>query len=149
LVKGPMLMLTALVLAVGGCGEGDVASDAVVSVYAAGPLCREAQGALATARGRADGLDVRVICLPRVEVEGAADLATAGADARHATEDSTSVAYLEAPGAGARFSQSIVESADIAWVKTDSGAVAMSRVLEALEERGSSSPRAAVLDQAG
>ncbi len=74
------------------------------------------------------------------------DLAAAGANARRATEDSTSVAYLEAPGPAAKFSQSIVEAANIAWIKTSSGATAVHEILKALEERGSSSPRDAVWD---
>ena len=144
MAKRSVSMLAALVLAVGGCGEGGVASDAVVSVYAAAPLCREAQDALRKAHGRADDPDVRVICLPPVEIEGATNLATAGATARRATEDSTSVAFLEAAGPAAKFSQPILEAADIAWIKASSGAPAMREVLKSLEERGSSSPRDAV-----
>lgn len=131
-----------------GCGEGGVGGGATVSVYVAAPLCREAKGALRVG-GKADDLEVRAICLPPVEAKGAPDLDTAGANARRATEDSTSVAYLEAPGPAAKFSQPILEAADVAWVKTSSGATAIREVLEALEERGSSSPRGAVLDQVG
>jgi hypothetical protein len=132
-----------------GCGEGGAASGATVSVYVASPLCKEARGALQKVGGKAGDLDFHAICLPPVEAKGAMDLATAGANARRATEDSTSVAYLEAPGPGAKFSQSIVEAADIAWLETGSGATAMHEVLEALEGRGSSSPRSEVLDQVG
>lgn len=147
----PALCVSALLLAVAalgvGCGEGGVGSGATVSVYVAAPLCKEAEGVLRKAGGNADDLEVRVVCLSSVEAKGTADLAAAGADARRTTEDSTSVAYLEAPGPAAKFSQSIVEAANIAWLKTSSGATAMHQVLEAIEGRGSSSPRAAVLDQ--
>lgn len=140
--------LTVSMVLSAGCGEGGVGSGATVYVYVAAPLCKEAKGAL-RAGGKADDLGLRVTCLAPVESGGRVDLAAAGADARRATEDSTSVAYLEAPGPAAKFSRSIVEAADIAWVKTSSGATAMRRVLGALEERGSSSPRSAVLDQVG
>jgi hypothetical protein len=126
-----------------------VSSGATVSVYVAAPLCREAKGSLQKASGKADDLEVQVLCLAPVEQGGGVDLATAGANARRATEDSTSVAYLEAPGSAAEFSEPILEAADIAWIETSSGATALHEVLEALEERGSSSPRSAVLDQVG
>lgn len=127
-----------------GCGEDGVASGAAVSVYAAAPLCREAEGQLAREGARAGGVRVRIICLPPVERRGRADLATAGASARRTTEDSTSIAYLEAPGPAAKFSRPILESAEIAWLETSAGSTAIRRVLHALEERGSSSPRDAV-----
>jgi hypothetical protein len=127
-----------------GCGGGGTADGATVSVYAAAPLCREAR----RSEGRADDLVVRVVCLQPVERGGEADLAAAGANARRATGDSTSVAFLEAPGPAAKFSRSIVESADIAWVETSSGGGAMKRILSALDG-GSSSPRKTVLDEVG
>jgi hypothetical protein len=55
---------------------------------------------------------------------------------------------VEAPGPAAKFSQSIVEAADIAWVETGSGATAMRRVLAAVGG-DESSPRKAVLDEVG
>jgi hypothetical protein len=147
----PALCVSALLLAVAalgvGCGEGGVGGGATVSVYVAAPLCKEAKSALQKAGGKADDLEVQALCLASVESGGGVDLAVAGANARRATEDSSSVAYLEGPGPAAKFSQSIVEAAGIAWLETSSGATAMRRVLEALEERGSASPREAVLDQ--
>ena len=142
-------VLLGSVALVAGCGEGGAASGATVSVYVAAPLCTAARQELAKEGGEAGDLEVHVTCLPPVEGKGGADLATAGADARRATEDSTAVAYLEAPGPAAKFGQSIVESADIAWIETGSVEAAMRRVLRALEGRGSSSPRGAVLDQVG
>jgi hypothetical protein len=149
----PALCLSALLLTVvalgTGCGEGGVGGGATVAVYVAAPLCKEALGALQKAGGEADDLKVEALCLAPVESGGGVDLAVAGVNARRASEDSSSVAYLDTPGRGAKFSQSIVEAANIAWLKTSSGATAIRRVLKALEERGSSSPRDAArgLDQ--
>lgn len=139
----------ALVAAGTGCGEGGAAGGAKVSVYVAAPLCGEAAGALQREGGKAGDLEVQTICLPRVERKHRADLATAGGNARRATEDSSAVAYLEAPGAAAKFSRPIVESAQIAWVETSSGAKAMQQVLASLDQRGSSSPRSAVRESIG
>lgn len=136
--------LLALALAIGGCGESGASAGATVSVYVSAPLCREAKRQLAREAGSVEDLHVRAICLPPVESAGHVDLARTGANARRATEDSTSVAYLEAPGPAARFSETIVEAADIAWLETSSGSAAMRRVLKALKEAGSSSPRDAV-----
>lgn len=138
------VLATASLALAAGCGEGGAAAGATVSVYAAAPLCREA----ARSDGRAGDLVVHVICLAAVEQGGKADLAAAGAGARRATEDSTAVAYLEAPGPAAPFSQSIVEAANIAWLKTSSASAAMRRIRSALEGDGSS-PRQAVLDEVG
>ncbi len=139
------LCAIAVVAAVGsGCGEGGAAEGATVRVYVAGPLCREARQELESAGGKAGDLRVSAICLPSTESGGHVDLAQTGANARRATEDSTSVAYLESSGPGAKFSQPIVESATLAWLEASSGSIAMHRVLKALEEAGSSSPRDAV-----
>ncbi len=138
-----LLLLAATALGV-GCGEGGTGAGATVSVYTAAPLCAEARRELAKEGGEAGDLKVRAVCLAPVEAKDGADLAAAGADARRATEDSTAVAYIEAPGPAARFSRSIVEAADVAWVETDSGSVAMRHALRALADRGSSSPRDAV-----
>lgn len=132
----------------GGCGEGGAASGATVSVYVAGPLCGEAHREVEGGGGGAGDLEVRVVCLAAVARGGRSDLATAGANARRATEDSTAVAFVEVPGGAAKFTQSIVENADIAWVETRSAAPALRRILEALEGAGSS-PRKAVLDEVG
>ncbi|MFL5898340.1 MAG: hypothetical protein ACJ76D_07745 [Solirubrobacterales bacterium] len=153
--KAPALVapaLVALALAVAGCGSGGVSAGAAVTIYAAAPLCEEARGELRSGGEAVDGLEVRVLCLAPVAPgagSGGADLAAAGADARRATEDSTAVAYLESPGPAARFTHSIVAAADIAWVQASSAAKVMRRIDRALEEAGSSSPRAAVLDKVG
>lgn len=141
--------LLALALLISGCGAGGAAAGATVSVYVAAPLCGEARGELAKAGGEAGELEVHMVCLSGSGAgEGGGDLAAAGARARRATEDSSSVAYVEAPGHTAEFSQSIVEAAAVAWIETDSGATAMRRILAALAG-DSSSPREAVLDEVG
>lgn len=127
-----------------GCGEGGAASGATVSVYVAAPLCQEARQELKREGGKAGDLRVSAVCLPPTEAGDHLDLARTGTNARRATEDSTSVAYLENAGPGARFSQPIVESATLAWLETSSGSTAMTRILNALGEAGSSSPRDAV-----
>lgn len=69
----------------------------------------------------------------------------AGADARRATEDSTAVAFLAAPGREDTFTEPILEEAEIALVADRSGAAAMAEVLKRLEARSSGeSPREAV-----
>jgi hypothetical protein len=138
------VLATAALALAAGCGEGGAAAGATVTVYAAAPLCKEA----AKSAGRAGDLVVHVVCLAPVDQGGRADLAAAGANARRATEDSTAVAYLEDPGPAAPFSQSIVEAANIAWLKTNSGAAAMRRIRSALEG-DDSSPRQTVLDEVG
>jgi hypothetical protein len=135
--------------AVAGCGEGGASSGATINVYVAAPLCQEAKGELTRASGKAGDLDVRAICLPKIARGGHNDLAIAGRNARRATEDSASVAYVEAPGRAAEFTDSIVEAAHIAWIEAGAGSTAMRRVLRALDDRGSESPRAAVLEQVG
>jgi len=126
-----------------GCGEGGVASGATVSVYVAKPLCAAAEGALEKEGKQVGDVRVRIVCLPPVQRRGRADLATAGANARRATEDSTAVAFLEATAPSARFTESIVEAAGIAWLETSDGATAMHSIIEALGDT-SSSPRDAV-----
>jgi hypothetical protein len=145
----PVLIALALAFGAPGCGEGGTAAGAIVSVYVAAPLCGEAQRELGKEGGEAGELKVRAVCFPAMGSGGRVDLATAGGNARRATEDSTAVAFLESPGPAAKFSQSIVESASIAWLETRSGSTAMLHVLKALGERGSTSPRDAVRESLG
>ncbi|HET7120597.1 MAG TPA: hypothetical protein VFI17_05045 [Solirubrobacterales bacterium] len=138
-----LLLLAGGILAA-GCGEDGAAAGATISVYVAAPLCKEARQQLRRESGRVGDLRVRPVCLASVEAKGGADLARAGANARRATEDSTAVAFLEAPGPAAKFSAPIVESADIGWATATSGAAAMRRVLLALAEGDPNAPRTAV-----
>ena len=141
----------ALVLAaavVVGCGEGaGVAEDATVTAYVAEPLCADAKLELGRARGRVGELRVRAICLANPRSSQKLDLATIGANSRRATEDSTSVAYLEAfdPPAN-RFSEPILESAEIAGIYRSSGKKAMASLLHAIEAWDSGSLRQSVRD---
>jgi hypothetical protein len=148
LARGGAAALIALALATGaiGCGEDEgVARGATVSVYVSRPLCAEANRELAREGGRAGDLRVRAVCLRPTEAGGRLDLAAVGADARRASEDSTTVAYLEGPdGAGRRFAQPILESAGIAHLTAGSGEGGTKRILEAIGEADSSSLRHAV-----
>lgn len=131
-------------LALAGCGGGEgVADDAVVTAYVAAPLCAEAEG------GPAGDVRVQVLCLDPVERAGRLDLAQVGANARRATEDSTTIAYIEQKGPAGRFSQPIVDAAAIAWVESSSGASTMQRVLTAVEGSDPSSLRADVHESLG
>jgi len=143
-----LAVCAAAAVAVGGCGEGGAQSGATVSVYVVAPLCQEARREVDDAGRRAGDLKVRMLCQRQVEDGGQADLALAGVAARRATEDSSSVAFLVAPGPAAPFTRSIIEAADVAWVETDRAAAPVGRVLRALEGDGDS-PREAVLDEVG
>jgi hypothetical protein len=82
------------------------------------------------------------VCLPDPREGEKLDLATVGANARRATEDSTAVAYLEAPDPSrSRFTHRILETAHIPWIASSSGATAMSRLLKLINEPGSGSLR--------
>jgi hypothetical protein len=132
-------MAVALLVAVAGCGEGEgVAKGAAVTAYVVAPLCAEASRGLSQNHGRAGDLRVRVICLPSVESHRRLKLARVGANARHATEDSTAVAYLEAPGSANRFAEPILESAGIVSVHASSGSAATAELLEAVKRAGDS-----------
>jgi hypothetical protein len=142
-----------------GCGASEgVASDAVVDVYASAPLsgpdasagkefCADARRTLAGAGGRAGDVRLRLTCLDDAAGAGASgdgggssrwSLAAIGANARRATEDSATVAYLGEPQRkAARFSETILETAGIGQVTGPSGAAAMTLVLRAVREAGS------------
>ena len=135
-----------LLAALAGCGEDEgVAEGATVTAYVVEPLCAEAERELERQRGRAGELRVRAVCLPNPRSSQRLDLAAIGANARSATEDSTAVAYLEAfdPPAN-RFSESILETAEIAGVYDSSGKVAMTNLLKAIEASDAGSLRRSV-----
>ncbi|HEU4943769.1 MAG TPA: hypothetical protein VFT10_01265 [Solirubrobacterales bacterium] len=133
-----------------GCGDEGVAEGAVVTVYASAPLCVEAERELGRS-GQPDSVRVQVVCLAEAEDRGRLDLATIGANARRATQDSTTVAYIGEPAARAtRFSETILDSADILQLSEIPGSVAMSQVLRALERSDdSSSLRESLHDELG
>jgi hypothetical protein len=138
-----------LLLATAGCGSGaGVSSDAVVTAYVEAPLCVSAKQELAKHDGRAGDLQVRAICLVSPRKAKQLSLATLGANARRATEDSTSVAYLEAPDPKAsRFVHPILETAEVPWISASSGQAAMSRLLTLIPEANSSSLRESLREE--
>jgi hypothetical protein len=129
-----------------GCGGAEgVASGATVTAYVVPPLCAEAERELAREQGQAGDLRVKAVCLPSVENHGTLKLATVGANARSATEDSTAVAFLEAPGRAARFAHPILETAEIPWIISSSGQKGMAQLLEAIDRAGTSGSLRAAL----
>ena len=140
----------ALLVAMAGCGDEGVAEGATVAVYASAPLCAEAERELERS-GQPESVRVQVVCLAEAEDRGGLDLATIGANARRAVEDSRTVAYIGEPTpAATRFSETILDSAEIAQLSVISGATAMSQVLRAIERSdSSSSPRESVHDELG
>jgi hypothetical protein len=130
----------ALAIAGVGCGaEEGVAGGATVSVYVASPLCAEAERVLAREGGRAGDVRVRIVCLPSAERDGRLDLATIGANARRATQDTSAVGYIGEPTrAATRFSEPILESARVAQLSESSGAAAMTQLLRAIGEADTS-----------
>jgi hypothetical protein len=134
-----LVALSALLVAIAGfgagCGESDgVADGATVTVYVAGALCAEAEEELARHGAEAGDLHVRAVCLPRSEPGGKLDLATIGANARRATEDSSSIAYIGEPTrAASSFAETILEEAGIQQYAATPGAEAMRQLLKHLE----------------
>ena len=126
-----------------GCGEAEgVADGATVTAYVEAPLCAEAQRELQRTDGHAGDLKLQTVCLPSPHEARKLDLATVGANARQATQDSTAVVYLEAPDPRAsRFTHPILEKAEIPWISESSGSAAMSRLLKLIESAGSGSLR--------
>jgi hypothetical protein len=106
-----------------------VSSGATVRVYVGAPLCAGAKRELSRRSGQAGEVHVDAVCLAESRLGAGLDLATVGANARRATEDSTAVAYVEADGPANRFSRPIVEAAGIAWTSASSGAGAIRQIL--------------------
>jgi hypothetical protein len=131
---GPAVVVCVLLVAAAGCGgESGLAAGASVVAYVEAPLCAGAKRELAKRDGRAGEVPVRAVCLAPAAAGAGVDLATIGANARRATQDSGSVAYLEEP-ARPSFSRPIVESAGIAVLRDRSGAAAMERLLSAIRD---------------
>ncbi|MDX6608524.1 MAG: hypothetical protein QOF85_449 [Solirubrobacterales bacterium] len=140
--KTTIAVACGLLVTATGCGGGGVASDATITAYVEAPLCATAKRELASQGGRAGDLRVQATCLPSASDRGKLNLATLGANARQATEDSTAVAYLEAPDPrAARFTHRILETAEVPWISASSGAAAMRRLLQLLESADSASLR--------
>jgi hypothetical protein len=139
-----VLLVAAIAIGVAGCGGGD-ASGATVSVYVAAPLCAAAKADLAKHGATAGHFRVAARCLaPSERAGGGVDLATTGSNSRRATEDTSTVATLEAPGPGNKFSRPILESAGITLVTSSSGGKGMKRIVEAIEGASTSNVRESV-----
>jgi hypothetical protein len=131
-----------------------------VRVYISAPLrgpeagagrrpCDEAREQATQEKGR-EGHELRVVCLDASGGGGGWTLAQVGANARRATEDSTTVAYVGEPDVVARKqSRPIVEAAGIAELGGLSGREAVAKVVRAMEEGDASQPRDAVFDAFG
>lgn len=128
--------IVALLTFMAGCGAEDrIGEDAAVTAYVETPLCAGANEQLGRDGAEAGDLAVRVSCLPQVRKGEKLDLSQIGANARRATEDSSSVAYVAAPDRRATdFSLPILEEADIPRLTGASGAAAISRLLNAIEK---------------
>jgi hypothetical protein len=135
-----------LLAALAGCGEDEgVAEGATVTAYVVKPLCGGAERELERQGGKAGELRVQITCLSSPRSSQKLELARIGANSRQATEDSTAVAYLEAfdPSAN-RFSEPILETAEIAGIYESSGKAAMASLLQAIESSDSGSLRRSV-----
>ena len=148
--KAAVAILFVVLLALAGCGDEGVAEGATVAVYVSAPLCAEAERELGR-RGQPEGVRIQVVCLEGAEADGRLELATIGANARRAVQDSRAIAYIGEPtGAATRFSETILDSADIVQLSEIPGSAGMSQVLRALERRDdSSSPREFVHTELG
>jgi hypothetical protein len=139
--------LAAAGIALGGVGCGGdegVAAGATVRVYVGADLCQGARGELADQGREAGDVEVKVVCLAPTGRPGSLDLATIGANARRATQDSSTIAYVESRGPANSFARTIVEEAGISYVLDPSGSSATKRILKAVEEAGSGSLRGEV-----
>ena len=136
------LAAAGMVLWGAGCGGDDgVAAGATVRVYVGADLCPAAQHELKKGGDEAGDVKLEAVCLASDDGGtssgkrgGGIDLATIGANARRATEDSSAIAYVESKSPANRFAQTIVEEANIAWTTSSSGGQAMRRVLRAVGE---------------
>lgn len=129
-------LILAVLLFIVGCGSGEGVEDgATATVYVAAGVCHQAQRVLETQEAAVDSVRLRVRCLPSVEKRGRLDLAQIGANARQATEDSTTIAYIgELEPRAVRFSETILEEAGIAQIPETPGAAAMTKLLQALDQ---------------
>lgn len=154
-----LLLCAVLAVAVAGCGEEGAEEGAELTVYVSAPLrgdeaalgrrlCAEAREQAARGGGGGGGdFELRVACLDASGPNGSWTLAKVGSNARRATEDSSSIAYVGEPSRAARKqSQPIVEAAEIAVMGKRNGKEAIETIVTALEEDDSDDPRAAVFD---
>ena len=113
-------------------------------------LCEGARAEAARAGGEVEDLELEVVCLDAAGEDGRWTLAQVGANARRATEDSTTVAYVGEPDPRAREqSRPIVEAAEIAELGGVSGEEAVASVIAAIRDGDASEPREAVFKAEG
>lgn len=156
-----VLLPAALAVGGAGCGEeGGAAEGATVTVYVSAPLrgaegdagrrlCDEAREQVAQGKG-GDDLKLRVVCLDASGPDGRWTLAKVGSNARRATEDSTTMAYIGEPDRKARLqSRPILEAAGIAQIGSVPGRQAIAQIETALRDDDSGDPRDAVFDALG
>lgn len=132
----PALLAAGLFLlaAVAGCGgDGPPDSDAALpSIYATPPLCAGAKRAF-DANPQPGGEPVSLVCLDYLISDHS--LASIGAGARRATENSATIAYLGEPDRkSVDFARPILEAAGIGSVDSRDGEAAMKAVLAAVRE---------------
>jgi hypothetical protein len=144
-----------------GCGESGAEAGARVTVYVSAPLhgaeatagkrlCAGARDGAARAGGEVEDLKLKVVCLDAAGDGGRWTLAKVGSNARTATEDSTTVAYVGEPDPRARKqSRPIVDAAEIAEISGVSGEQAVAAVIAAIREGDASKPRDAVFKAEG
>jgi branched-chain amino acid transport system substrate-binding protein len=144
----------------GGCGEEGASEDATLAVYVSAPLrgaeakegrrlCAEAREAADRGAGGGD-FELRVVCLDASGPAGRWTLAKVGGNARRASEDSTTIAYVGEPDPAARRqSRPIVDAAGIAELGGVGGREAIAQVLAALREGDASQPRDTVFSALG
>ena len=144
-----------------GCGEGGAEAGARVTVYVSAPLhgpdgaagrrlCEEAQSEVARSGDKVKDLRLEVVCLDAAGDGGRWTLAKVGSNARTATEDSTTIAYVGEPDPRARKqSRPIVDAAEIAEIGGVSGEEAVAQVVAAIEAGDQTEPRASVFKAEG
>jgi hypothetical protein len=132
-----------------GCGDEEgVAEGAIVRVYVEQPLCATAN--YEKVEGGNGAFEIRFVCLSRSGGDNQVDLAKAGANARRATEDSSTVAYLQPDEpALTRFTQPILEAAGIGWVAANTPHDGVSRLLTLIDEADPNHLRADVREALG
>ncbi len=159
----PALLIASLVvvLIAAGCGEGGAEAGARVTVYVSAPLhgaeaaagrrlCEGARREVERAGGEVEDLELEVVCLDAAGETGRWALSRVGANARRASEDATTVAYVGEPEEGARKqSRPIVDAAGIAAIGGVSGEEAVTRVVAAIRDGDASEPRQAVFEAEG
>lgn len=133
--------------AFGGCGEEGTTEGATLSVYVSRPLCAGARQALREDGPRAGEFRLRAVCVDDTGGSGGTRLAAIGAAARRATEDSTAIAYVGTRDPIAiRFSEPILEAADVARISAGSGRAAVDRLRRALGRAEGADPRASIAE---